>query len=240
MTSDRAVDLETGMHNHDLPGELPAASRSIHARCLTRAIVGLVAWVGVSIAGYFVVMQHEYQPGFMGRRLAHWPADSKVDRSAGMTVIAFVHPRCPCTTATITELNQAMRQANGAKLTAVVFVPCGRESDSDWTEGQHIRTIRDDIAGARIYLDSDGEDARRFGAATSGTILVYDQSGNEVFRGGITAGRGVSGDNPGRRRLDEILRGDAIEESKMSTPVFGCSLESCSRNISAVQQGVAP
>ena len=45
------------------------------------------------------------------------------------------------------------------------------------------------IPGVRIWTDVGAVEARRFGAATSGLVLVYDASGRLVFQGGITPAR---------------------------------------------------
>jgi hypothetical protein len=201
----------------------------------------LAAWLSVSVVGYFVAMRYDFQPGPIGTRQVEWPGDSAVSRSADtLTVLAFIHPRCPCTSATISELIEAIHARPGADLAAVVFVPSGHESDAEWSDTKYLRRIRAEVPGARIYLDPAGREIQRFGVETSGTILVFNPAGHEVFRGGITSSRGVVGDNPGRRQFENILAGIALLESDIPIPVFGCSLKMCDRAEPAMNQGGAP
>jgi hypothetical protein len=70
--------------------------------------------------------------------------------------------------------------------------------------------------------DHDGVEARRFGAATSGQVILYDARGTLLFSGGITPARGHSGDSTGRDAILALLIDGSSEASE--TPVFGCSL----------------
>ena len=51
------------------------------------------------------------------------------------------------------------------------------------------------IPGVTVHVDHDGGEARRFGAETSGFVVLYDAHGELLFAGGITTGRGQAGDN---------------------------------------------
>jgi len=74
----------------------------------------------------------------------------------------------------------------------------------------------------QVMRDDDGVEAARFGAATSGQVILYDRDGGLLFTGGITASRGHAGDNDGRNAIVSLLgRG---RETRHSSPVFGCSL----------------
>jgi hypothetical protein len=87
------------------------------------------------------------------------------------------------------------------------------------------------IPGIRIKDDPDSREALKFGAVTSGEVLLYDERGQLLFKGGITASRGHIGDNMGQRILMEILQG--TRSAARTTPVFGCALyggEYASRN----------
>jgi hypothetical protein len=86
-----------------------------------------------------------------------------------------------------------------------------------------IKTI-DSIPGIIRKTDVSGQEAKLFGAKTSGDVLLFGANGNLIFAGGITASRGHEGDNNG---ADAMLK--AIDDSRRATvsttPVFGCSLE---------------
>ena len=53
----------------------------------------------------------------------------------------------------------------------------------------------------RGFQDISGDEARRFGAATSGEALLYSPSGKLLFHGGITPSRGHEGGSVGRDAL---------------------------------------
>ena len=67
-------------------------------------------------------------------------------------------------------------------------------------------------------------EATRFGALNSGTVLVYDPSGTELFRGGITDRRGGERENPGLTQLAKVIGPGYRGAETRPTPVFGCPL----------------
>ena len=132
----------------------------------------------------------------------------------------LAHPQCPCTRASLGELEQIMAHLDGRIAATVLFyrpenAPAGWTASDLWDKASR-------IPGVTAAWDSEGAEARRFGGATSGHVVVYDARGYLLFSGGITASRGHSGDNFGRKAIVSavgsgvILRGPA--------PVFGCSL----------------
>ena len=78
------------------------------------------------------------------------------------------------------------------------------------------------IPGVEVLVDPENAIAARFGAFTSGQTLLFDRDGRLMFRGGITASRGHSGDNPGRDVVLALLQGP--KAPLQATPDFGCSL----------------
>jgi hypothetical protein len=78
------------------------------------------------------------------------------------------------------------------------------------------------ITGARVLLDQDGREARRFHVVGSGHTLLFLPSGELLFSGGITGSRGHEGDNPGAEAIVDRLNYGHSAVAK--TPVFGCAL----------------
>jgi hypothetical protein len=72
------------------------------------------------------------------------------------------------------------------------------------------------------YQDRGGGEARRFGVATSGHVLLYDAQGRLTYSGGITSARGHRGDNYGRDAVLAQILGK--ERDRPGNPVFGCPL----------------
>jgi hypothetical protein len=103
----------------------------------------------------------------------------------------------------------------------VLFLKPGK-SDADWDDtGLRRNTAR--IPGVTVLTDVDGEEARGFGAETSGYTLLFDANGHRVFSGGITASRGHEGENVGESAIVSLVNN---RPALRSTSVFGCSLSS--------------
>jgi hypothetical protein len=160
-------------------------------------------------------------PGTTAAALRQWPAESRLARDSDRpTLVLVAHPHCPCTNATLGELELLMAQARGKVAAHVVFIrPAGLADE--WAETD-LWCKAAAIPGVRVEIDKDGVEARRFHAETSGATLLYSEKGRLLFEGGITLSRGHAGDNPGRSAITAILRRESPDETK--TPVFGCPL----------------
>jgi hypothetical protein len=144
-----------------------------------------------------------------------WPESSALERHPDRAeLLIFVHPFCSCTNATVAELAK-LRTAAPA-ITFVVFRP---HKDSNW----QARIAA--VPGSRLVWDDAGIEARRFGAATSGDVLLYSARGTLLFHGGITGARGHEGDNYGLSALLAALKTAKTAHSvPRSSQVFGCSI----------------
>lgn len=184
------------------------------------------SWLAACVCGSYIAMRSDFQPGALGTSQIHWADGSDLQPCMGqITVLAFLHPRCVCTAATVKQLVWALRQQPQAKLIAVLFSPPEPHEIEGWQDSAYERTLRDKVPGVRIVFDPGGKEAERFGALTSGTLLVYDRQGQEIFRGGITGRRGGEEDNPSLRQFIRALAEDQQNGTPMTTSVFGCSLK---------------
>ena len=185
-------------------------------------IIAFVLWLAVVGGGTIEMTRYSNSPGSTGQAPARWPADSQIPLDASRpTLIMFAHPRCPCTRASLGELAMLLAQFPRKINAHVVFL---KPSDTvaNWEKSDLWRTASS-IPDVTVYTDNAGTEARRFHAETSGQTLLYDRSGALQFQGGITLARGHGGDNPGRTALQDLLREG--RPSRVTTPVFGCSLE---------------
>jgi hypothetical protein len=197
---------------------LRAELRSQHLLRVALAVL----WVGASCAGLALLAWYGGSPGRSQSAPPQWPASSKIvpDREKA-TLILFAHPHCPCTRASLAELERIVAHCTGAVTSWVVFLkPAG--ADSDWDQTDLIETAAA-IPGAHVLQDVDGVEARRFHASTSGQTMLYSKHGELLFSGGITMARGHQGDNAGRSAIEACLTGDAPECRE--TPVYGCPIE---------------
>ena len=185
------------------------------------ALVGFAAWVLAVSAGAVWMTRFTSTPGQAGKAPAHWPAASTValDRT-NITLLMFAHPRCPCTSASLSELERLMARADGQVRAYVLFLK-PQELGEAWSETELCRRARA-IPGVSVKMDPEGAMARRFGCETSGDVVVYGTRGDLLFHGGITISRGHEGDNPGLSAIVALSKSQAGQTK--STPVFGCSI----------------
>ena len=184
-------------------------------------IGSVVLWLLAAALGQLIMFDYEGSPGVAATPPPQWPDDSEIERAPGRaTLVMLAHPHCPCTRASIGELDMLMARVQGRVTAYVLFLrPPG--FPPDWEDTDLWRSAAA-IPGVRAIRDDAGGEARRFRAATSGQTLLYDADGRLLFSGGITASRGHAGDNTGRSVIVALLtegRGGPSE-----TPVFGCPL----------------
>lgn len=189
-----------------------------------------VAWLVACSASSVLVMSRDFQPGPVGPSLSTWPAETALVRSDQKTTVAvFLHPKCMCTRATVTQLMRTLETHPQVNVQVVIFVPpnqIGAER-KEWEESKYVNLLRTAVPPISIVFDPGGKEAQRFGALTSGTVLVYNSQGHEIFRGGITNRRGGEENNPGLQRFARVLAGgEALQDPVRSSPVFGCALVS--------------
>ena len=180
-----------------------------------------VAWLLVVGAGFVVIMNYQTTSGSVGITPKYWPAGTSLalDRSHD-TLIMFAHPHCPCTRASVEELNRLLAKSSGRVAAQVLFFK-PRGFPDNWTRTDLWRSAAA-MPGVKVLEDLDGAQARLFGAETSGYVLLYDTRGQLLFKGGITGSRGHAGDNAGENAVCSLLAGQRV--SLKQIPVYGCSL----------------
>lgn len=196
---------------------IPAGRCGISMLCL------ILAWSGVVAAGIGCLWNYEHTAGVNLAAPDSWPADSRIPVVANQqTLLLFAHPKCPCTRASLGELARIMTVCGNRIQAYAVFVkPSECEVDPAWEKSDLWRSA-EQIPGVTVLCDNNGTEAQRFRAMTSGIANLYDSGGQLLFRGGITASRGHSGDNAGRSAIaDLILHGSA---DIAVTKVYGCAL----------------
>jgi hypothetical protein len=178
-------------------------------------------WVSLLVGGFLILAQEEFTPVKAAPNVRPFPRRSAVQLvSDKPTLVLFAHPHCPCTTASLHELDSILAETQNRVSVTVVFtipdgVPAGWEQGDLWNSATA-------IPGLRVLRDQGGQEAHRFDVKGSGHVLLYAPSGKLLFSGGITGSRGHEGDNDGRSAVVSfILNGHAPVSD---TPVFGCLL----------------
>jgi hypothetical protein len=181
----------------------------------------MLLWVFAIVAGARILLNYESTPGRAGHATSMWPAKSRIERKPGkFSLVMLLHPDCPCSQASVTELGRLMAQLHGRLSADVVFFRPGLldkevQTASLW---KRAAAIPDTVA----FNDSLGRETALFGGAVSGEAMLYDAQGKLRFHGGITASRGHEGDNPGSDAILALVRGEM--QAFVQTPTFGCSL----------------
>jgi hypothetical protein len=193
-----------------------------------------VLWFLGMAVGFSILTGYQNTRGATGNTPEGWPKGAHVvlDQTRN-TLVMFAHPQCPCTRASVEELNRLMAKSQG-KLRAQVYFFRPHDQQSDWVKTDLWRSAAA-IPGVSVNEDIDGAQAHLFGAETSGYVLLYDIHGQLLFNGGITESRGHAGDNAGESTIVSLVSGQAA--SLKQTPVFGCSLLS---ECDTAQKGQTP
>jgi len=199
---------------------MTARARSERTSRLDAVLIG--AWLVAVLAGSVLLWRYKSEPGAAGVVPERWPHEIAVELSHRVpTLVLFAHPQCPCSRASIGELATIVSKAQGRVEAHVLFDKPSSEPAS-WTDTDLWRSAAA-IPGVAVAVDPDGAAAHRFGAETSGWVVLYEPGGRLLFAGGITSARGHAGDSEGRRAVLALLGGEASRRTR--APVFGCSLD---------------
>ncbi len=174
-------------------------------------------------------MRWLYEESFTtGRALAAPPAlpaafASSSEGVGRFRLITAIHPRCPCSLATLENLAQlASRHPDQLRIDVLMFQP--PHAEPAWTRGRAWDAAAR-IPGVTITPDLNGELAASLGAVTSGASVAYDPNGRLVMSGGLTPSRGHAGWSPGIGLIDEAIAGSAGAADPV--PAYGCPLSEC-------------
>src|SRR5258706_16167738 len=84
--------------------------------------IGGCAWMLVVCSGFGLVNSYDYTPGQPAKPPNRWPTGSTIQPSSGKAnLVMMAHPRCPCTRASIGELEQLMAMVPGRLAAQVIF-----------------------------------------------------------------------------------------------------------------------
>lgn len=187
------------------------------------AIAAVAIWLTVNTCGVTALVMYSRLTGDTGAALRELPADLQDDDpDKRFRLLMFVHPHCPCSHASLAQLMRIHARAQPDLAMEIVFYHPA-DKTSAWAKTSLWRSARA-IPDVRISYDPDGRTAGRFGAKTSGHVVLYSTDGGLVFNGGITSARGHEGGNQGTTAVIERLR--RYDSTREICPVFGCPLQS--------------
>jgi hypothetical protein len=171
-------------------------------------------WAGLLAYALHTQFAYATTAGSSGVVPRAMPHESKLPRD---TVLMFVHAECPCTRASLRELAEVLRTRSAAAMLVVAPITLG-----GW-QSSVAAALAQRIPNLRVFHD-DGSEAKRFGAETSGHVVLYDAAGRLRFAGGITGSRGHAGANVAAQSLRAALAMQV--PASLPHPVYGCPLES--------------
>ncbi len=178
-------------------------------------------WLLVTTAGLVAMSNYERTAGGAGQTPLHWPVESGLPLDPERaTLVMFAHPKCPCTRASVGELNRLLTHCRGRVATHVLFF-APKDGADEWVQSDLWKSAAA-IPDVTVESDPDGKKAQQFGGETSGYVVLYDSRGDLLFKGGITEGRGHAGDNAGAEAIVSLLLDKKAATGQ--TAVFGCSL----------------
>src|SRR5260370_432578 len=83
----------------------------------------LVLWLGAVAVGMVMLWQYSMSPGTPAKAPPTWPAQSKIPLSRDkLNLVMAVHPRCPCSRASIGEVAVLMARTGSRIAASVIFV----------------------------------------------------------------------------------------------------------------------
>lgn len=181
-------------------------------------------WLLLIGFGFVVLLTFQTQEGESLQAPQSWPEASKLQRSkTGNTAILFLHPKCPCSTASLHKFEQLLSHHSDTRAYVLFIYPEG--TDSSW-QNTRLTQQAQKITNLIMVKDHSDNEMLLFKAATSGLVLTYDYGGDLTFAGGITPGRGHEGDSQGSDELDEILSNrDGRKLAVSHSNVYGCPLK---------------
>lgn len=184
----------------------------------------VAVWLCAVVTAMAFIARYSHQPGTAGTPPEQWPVTSAISPAQNIpTLVMFVHPRCPCSRASLGELAVLLAQSP-RRINVHILILKPAEVDAQWSQSD-IRRQAELISGVMLHTDEAGAEALRFHSQTSGDTVLYDAEGKLLFHGGITAERGHAGDNAGRSTILALLKNEKVAPEKTpSTPVFGCAL----------------
>ncbi|MBX9690309.1 MAG: hypothetical protein K2X27_26585 [Candidatus Obscuribacterales bacterium] len=182
--------------------------------------LAVLLWICMIGGAYDLLLLHEQASSADGKPPAYWPLRSALKPTKDKyNLIMFVHPKCPCTNASLNELSKITARSKNLNTVICFYKPSG--VDRNWLHGR-VWDSAASIPEVKKVQDENGVEARVFRSSVSGQVVLYSPSGHLMFSGGVTAGRAHEGDNLGADRILSVVNNQSGRQS--STSVFGCSL----------------
>ncbi len=155
---------------------------------LAAIVAGAAAWLALVAWGFVSLFEHASTPGACPAPPPQWPANAPCALERELpTLLMFAHPGCPCTLASLGELERVMAKCHGRVAATVLFYSDDAGGVDAPASASWALAAR--IPGVRTQADPLGAAARVFAVRTSGSVVAYAADGRLCFHGGITGSR---------------------------------------------------
>lgn len=175
----------------------------------------LAIWLSAVIGSSWILHRYEATPGGTAARPTPKPPQKLAN-----ALLVFAHPQCPCTQASLQNVERFHRDHPEIRAELVLVIPKG--APKEFAEGPTLQWHRKN-PWATLVRDEQGAMARSYGATTSGHVIYIDETGRTRFNGGVTRGRGLVGDSTALRNLYQAVSVNGAKLAQNGS-VFGCSL----------------
>lgn len=187
-----------------------------------RYLILAALWLVVIGCGFAVLVAEENTPGVPAMSATPTAVVAR-EVSEKPTLLLFLHPQCPCSESSISELIGIMREC-GDRMNVHVAVFAAAGHVAEWKKTDVWKSVAE-IPGIEMTADVNGALALQTGARTSGQTFLFGRHGALLFSGGITGARACAGENEAARALVSlIMKPDVRKNIVVRYPVFGCSL----------------
>lgn len=184
----------------------------------------IALWLASVVAGLGILLSYKQTEGAAAVAPRTWPQGSTIElEDERATLVMLLHPRCPCSKASIEELAKLMTRTRGLFAAHAIFA-LPENAGEDWSKSELARRA-EEIDGLTVHFDPGGVEARRFGAFVSGQTELYARDGALLFSGGLTPSRGHMGDNKGSAEIERLVGSKEKHAGVETSKVFGCELK---------------
>ncbi|MEP6901110.1 MAG: hypothetical protein ABJA66_05130, partial [Actinomycetota bacterium] len=143
------------------------------------AFIVILIWAIAIGIGTVWITDYSTRPGRAANSPSGLPSGYLSENPAKLPkLLVFLHPYCPCSRATLTELNRLVEK-NKDLVEVSVFIYQPSDQSPEWSKSDLWQTA-EEIPNVKLSAISEAE-LQKFGAITSGQTLLYDADGLLVF-----------------------------------------------------------
>jgi hypothetical protein len=183
--------------------------------------IAAMIWTTAMVCGWISLNRYKFTPQPIVEAPVAWPEEAGMSLANDRpTLVMFLHPACPCSKATLAELERLKAQMDTPCVLHLVMV-LSKEYADNWQDTPLQRQAAA-LRKVNVIQDWDGRIADAFSASTSGETYLYSPQGALLYHGGLTNGRGHEGFASGQEQILSALQ--TLSPQNQGDKVYGCRL----------------